>query len=302
MRRIRTLRRLIRTKRIAMRLADWLVNLTLFAFGLVVLWLISIVFFVSSFKIPTDSMQPTLQPGDNILVQKLTMGARLFHVWDALDGKKVSIHRLPGLGRVERNDVLVFNFPLSKDWSHIHFDVMLYYAKRCVALPGDTLEVRNSMYRVRGTDKSWGDTLQQIAMRDIRLKDLDGGVAHWNPRETGWTLQEAGPLLIPAQGSVVRMNHLNALLYRHLINWEQGGKELTVSGDTVRLDGEIIRKYCFLNNYYFMAGDNCLNSMDSRYWGLVPEEFIVGKAWIIWRSIDPWKQEFRWDRFLKQIR
>lgn len=297
---IQKLRRILRLKRRIQKAANWVTNLVLVAFGLVLLWLFVFIFCISSFKIPTDSMQPALQPGDNILVQKLSLGARLFNVAEALQGKEVSIYRLPGLGKVDRNDILVFNFPLSKDWSRVEFDVMLYYAKRCVALPGDTLEVRNSLYRVRGVEQSLGDTVQQRAMRRIRLSDLDDGVAHWNPRASGWTLHEAGPLLIPAKGSTIRMNRFNALLYGRLIEWEQRNT-LEIREDTVLLDGKILPEYCFRENYYFLAGDHCEDSMDSRYWGLVPEEFIVGKAWLIWRSVDPYEKKFRRDRFMKRI-
>ena len=83
-------------------------------------------------------MEPSLLAGDNILVNKGVMGGRLFNVWDALEGKDVHISRLPGLGKIKRNDVIVFNFPYSKQrWDSVAFDVMKYYVKRCVALPGN---------------------------------------------------------------------------------------------------------------------------------------------------------------------
>lgn len=68
---------------------------------------------IAPFHIPTDSMQPTLSPGDNILVNKTIMGARIFNIWEAAEEKEVVIHRLPGLGKVKRDDVLVFHYPYS---------------------------------------------------------------------------------------------------------------------------------------------------------------------------------------------
>ena len=65
-----------------------------------------------SFLIPTDSMQPTLQPGDNILVNKCIMGARIFDVWEAVEDKEVDIYRLPGIGKVKRGDVLCWCFTI----------------------------------------------------------------------------------------------------------------------------------------------------------------------------------------------
>lgn len=69
---------------------------------------------------------------------------------------------------------------------------------------------------------------------------------------------------------------------------------------TIKTDW-LINGYRLRKNYYFMAGDNGMNSQDSRYWGMLPEEYIVGKAWIIWKSVDPYTDKFRWDRFLKVI-
>ena len=66
----------------------------------------------TSFRIPTDSMQPTLQPGDNILVNKCIMGARIFDVWEAVEDKEVDIYRLPGIGKVKRGDVLCWCFTI----------------------------------------------------------------------------------------------------------------------------------------------------------------------------------------------
>ena len=66
---------------------------------------------LTTFRIPTDSMQPTLKPGDNILVNKSIMGVRIFNIWEAAEDKEVEIHRLPGLEKVKRNDVLVFHCP-----------------------------------------------------------------------------------------------------------------------------------------------------------------------------------------------
>lgn len=82
-----------------------------------------------------------LLPGDNILVNKWVMGARIFNIWDAAEGKEVRISRLLGLGEIKRNDVLVFNFPYPAQWDSIGLNLMTYYVKRCVALPGDTFEI-----------------------------------------------------------------------------------------------------------------------------------------------------------------
>ena len=92
----------------------------------------------------------------------------------------------------------------------------------------------------------------------------------------------------------------NALVYRKAIEWEQK-KKLRIQGDSVLLGDSLIREYTFLKNYYFTAGDNVLSSRDSRYWGLLPEEYIVGKATRIFRSVNKYTGKERWNRFLKKI-
>lgn len=90
------------------------INLFLWLCGIVVLWLLIQIFCMTSFHIPSDSMEPELLAGDVILVDKLVYGARLFNVMEAVAGKQVEIKRLPGIGKVRRNDVIVFNYPCPK--------------------------------------------------------------------------------------------------------------------------------------------------------------------------------------------
>ena len=129
--------------------------------GWIVLRIVWQVFVSASFSIPSDSMMPTLRPGDYVLVNKLLKGARLFDVWDAAEHRPFEIRRLPGLEEFRRGEVLVFNFPYPERWDSIGFDIMLYYVKRCVGQPGDTVEIRDAHYRVRGVDAPVGNAGSQ---------------------------------------------------------------------------------------------------------------------------------------------
>lgn len=287
------------------KLLAWAINLT---YGLCLIVLVVILLqllFVTSFKIPSDSMEPALLTGDYILVDKCSKGARLFNVFAALEKKEVKIHRMPGWRSFKRNDVLVFNFPYSDRWDSIAFDVMSYYVKRCIAVPGDTLEIRKAHYKVRGCSQSLGNEKAQDELQEMLSQkwiDESDIVLVGYPYDEGlnWTIAEFGPLYIPAKGSTIEMNPLNWVLYKNLIKWEQK-KNLILKGDTISLGDSIINRYRFHENYYFVSGDKIANSKDSRYWGLLPEPFIVGRALRIWKSVDNVSEKVRWGRVWRKI-
>ena len=261
-------------------------------------------FCFTSFKIPSNSMEPTLKAGDRILVNKMVMGARLFDVAAALEQKDVNIYRLPALGALNRNDVIVFNFPYQEfRWDSIRMDVMQYYVKRCIALPGDVLEIREGVYKVKGCNKELGNSSAQQNLADLEHPEQYGIVVNTFPydEQLGWTIHEFGPLLIPKKGQTAMMNRTSCLLYRQLIGWEQK-KKLSLKDGQVLLGDSIITRYRFEKNYYFVSGDNMANSQDSRYWGMLPEEYIVGKATHIWYSEDKVTEKPCWNRIMTKIK
>lgn len=287
-------------KKLINTILDWGANLILISFAIISIWVIIQVLFFASFRIPSDSMEPVLTTGDNILVFKPTIGARVFNVFASMRNEQTEIHRVPGVKRLKRNDVLVFNFPHPNNWDTIEMHILKYYIKRCVALPGDTLSIRNGFYHIEGVEIPLGN---QKSQRIIASTDKFGdGIFNSFPYDSviHWNIKDLGPLYIPAKGDSIVVNCTNYKLYKKVIEWEQKGN-LQYKDSTILLNGKPIEGYRFKKNYYFMAGDNGMNSQDSRYWGLLPEEYIVGKAWIIWKSVDPYTNEFRWDRFMKVI-
>lgn len=120
-------------------------------------------------------------------------------------------------------------------------------------------------------------------------------------RNFEWTRDNFGPLWIPAAGTTVRLNADNLPLYERIIR-DYEHHELKVDDGSIVIDGQIAENYTFLQDYYFMMGDNRHNSLDSRYWGFVPEDHIVGTPMFVWLSTDPTKSfpaNIRWDRFFK---
>ena len=141
-------------------------NLAVFLFCTVVILFLMQLFCFTSFRIPSDSMEPALKDGDRILVNKMIKGARLFDVFAALNNEDITIHRMPGWGNFKRNDILGFNFPYRMNrWDSIRLDVMQYYVKRCIALPGDTLVIREGFYKIRGCDERLGNLMLNNLLR-----------------------------------------------------------------------------------------------------------------------------------------
>ena len=275
----------------------WADRLLTLAFGICVLalaWVLVQVTSFTSYRVPSLSMYPTVIPGDYILVNKWLMGARIFDIWEAVEDKEVEIHRFPGIRKVKRGDVLVFHCPYPIKEDSISMDMLLYYVKRCIALPGDTVEIRKGSYWINGTRKD-----NRFACLDVETELQTRNERQWNTA-LGWTVQELGPLPVPAEGQMVMMDTLAVKMYGHLIEWEQK-KPLAVRNGNVCLGDSLIRTYCFKENYYFMGGDNLDNSNDSRYWGLVPEPYIVGVATRVWKSVSPQSGEVRWNRMMKKI-
>lgn len=252
------------------KLCRYVVDTLFWGCMVVALFVVMQIFLFSSFKIPSNSMEPGLIAGDYVLVNKLIPGARLFNVFASLRGEQVQIVRLPGLREIRRNDVVVFNYPYPNNLDRIEMHMMKYYIKRCLGLPGDSLSIVNGYYRVNGIFEPVGNIEGQELFSVQSNKMLKDAGLYWSfPKDSliSWNVKNFGPLYLPRKGDVIDMNRENISIYRKLIEWETGQK----------LDPRIV-SYTFQKNYYFVAGDRIEDSQDSRYWGLLPEEFIVGKA------------------------
>lgn len=270
-----------------------LVNITFYGSWAVVIYLLLQVFLLVSFKVPTNSMVPTMMPGDFILVEKLSMGPRLFNVFKALRTEDVKIYRLPGLRGIRRNDPVVFNYPYEYGrWDSVRFHVMQYYTKRCIGLPGDTISIKNGLYmmgELKGGIKQGQMEMAMLSDSIIQARYHDPIYPEASAGEgMGWTLKDFGPLPIPKRGQRVKMDSTAWKLYHQLVEWEQKG-EVAIDSD-----------YTFTHDYYFMAGDNVVSSIDSRFWGLLPDDYIVGRAWRIWKSVGR-DGKTRWDRVMKKV-
>ena len=142
-----------------------------------------------------------------------------------------------------------------------------------------------------------------IAVERYMAQGTSADVFPHDGRE-GWNTDNYGPIWIPQRGATVKLTPENLPLYERIITLYEG-HDLEVRDGAIRIDGEPADSYTFAMDYYWMMGDNRHNSADSRFWGFVPEDHIVGKASFIWLSLDRDKSfpaNIRWNRLFKKVR
>ena len=253
--------------------------------GAVMLLMLAVpVFVMDQFRIKGVSMNPTLMEGNHVLVNKLLMGARIYRNYD-FSRHSLSSFRMPGLRNAGIGDVLVFNYPDPYGTGKIEFRINYVYVKRCIGRPGDTVGIKNGYFYNLSLEEGAviGEERYQRALSSRADSLLAGNVniAYEAVRMydgTIWTIKEFGPLYVPAEGHTVRITAANLKLYEKIIELETGVRPVLCGSACVMLGNRQLIDYTFRGNYYFLCGDNVFNSDDSRYFGLVPEDYIVGIA------------------------
>lgn len=246
---------------------------------LYVIWLMARAVLFDYFTVPTSSMTPTILPGGKVIVNKLILGPRIYTDYHfSGNGQQLNAFRLKGFRPLKRNDIIVFNFPLHHD--EISFKINHVYCKRIVGLPGDTVGAVHGFLYNNNDSRLLGCREKQVqlqqtkkhVLRRYKVYDVAPYDSHF-----AWTIQDWGPLYVPRKGDVMRMTPGNAVLYHKVLEWETG-KSITWDWDKKRVFAgpKPIKYHRFTHNYYHVCGDYALDSYDSRYWGFVPEEYIVG--------------------------
>ncbi len=387
-------------------------------------------FFFQNYVIPSSSLEKSLLTGDYLFVSKMSYGPRIpetplsmpltqhtlpiFECKSYLDWPHWQYRRAKGFGRVQLNDIVVFNYPagdtlcaapqyqsndfyqlcyrlgyqiypqrpnpdsLTAEQRRLYFDLIYQagrqevaqnpgeygeiitrpadrrenYVKRCVGLPGQTLQIRNRIVYLDGKANKEPDNVQYaywlklkqnlpedlmeelgITMEDMmslntvgylpltrhavsvlsRRKDLVEQIRLCNDDSTldiyplngntHWTRDNYGPVWIPAKGKRIDLTPDNLPIYERCIRTYEGNT-LEVADGKILINGKAATSYTFKLDYYWMMGDNRHNSLDSRYWGFVPEDHIVGKPIFIWWSSDPDRHGFsgiRWNRVFRLV-
>lgn len=370
-------------------------------FAIVAVTIINI-FLFQNYKIPTGSMEKSLQIGDHLYVSKVAYGPRIPITPLALpfmqhtipgtmkksyvEWPKWEYKRLKGTGKVKRWDPVVFNFPAgdtvclneqnrsydaivrdrlynlknvdetakrpvksfdeyyaeARELIHKERDIIVRpidkkdnYIKRCVAIPGDSLEIRDGVIYVNGEKEPYvpgrqktyivntqGKYLNAKRLRELGIYESDiipygnvqimtlseeivekvknfrnvASIEEFNEFQPphhnifphnyarNWSQDNFGPIYLPEAGVTVDLNMETLPLYKRIIDTYEGNK-LEVKDSTIYINGEVASTYTFKMDYYWMMGDNRHSSLDSRFWGYVPEDHIIGKPKFIWLAL-----------------
>ncbi|HNU78774.1 MAG TPA: signal peptidase I [Prolixibacteraceae bacterium] len=171
----------------------------------------------------------------------------------------------------------------------------------------DRQEYNSMQYIFPLTEKMAGELKSFTNVTDVE-KLLDDP-QRWDPNifpadsRFPWNVDNFGPLKVPAKGATIRLSKENLPLYRRIIDLYENN-DLELKDSLILINGEPADSYTFKMDYYWMMGDNRHNSADSRYWGFVPEDHVVGKASFIWLSLDKDKKflsKIRFKRLFKSI-
>ncbi len=251
---------------------------------------------VASYMVPTGSMENTIMTGDFLIGNKFVYGT-MTPDWIGIPYTRIGFHiphfRLPSFRVPTQGDVVIFKFPLDKH---------LQYVKRCVAAPGQTLEIRDKELYIDGQRYGLPEHGKFIRSRVYAPKISEPEIFS-NKSENS---DNFGPLYVPRKGDTLHFDEDPAYVIRNVV--ELANHSFDIRLGKMYIDAKKKDYYVVEQDHYFMMGDNRDNSYDSRYWGFVSHDLVVGKALVVflsWNKHIPLyrlTEKIRWNRFGKVLK
>ena len=244
--------------------------------------LILVTFVVQGYGVQSGSMENSIMTGDYVFVNKVIYGSSSPH-YLPFTQIQIPFFRLPALSAPQRGDVVCFDWPGNRD--EVRPAVQENYVKRCVGLPGDTILIVNRVLFVDGRMVPYP---QNVRFEPFPLFPQGYPQAGIFPEGTDFNQDNYGPIVVPKRGDIISLTSGNFDAWKIFI--EREGHACSLRGAHIYIDGKQAEQYKVEHNYYFMMGDNRENSLDSRFWGFVPDDNIIGKAMMVywsWNVHDP---------------
>lgn len=236
-------------------------------------------FVLASFEVPTGSMENEIMTGDFLLVNKFVFGGTTPRTIPFTSTRLPSF-KLPSPWKVERGDIIVFIFPGMRD--EVEPADFAYYLKRCMAVSGDTLQVIDRIVYVNGKA---APVPRNIKFNSGIIKPAGYADPRIFPKGSPFNEDNYGPIVIPSKGDVIPLTPEDFDRWEMFMRRE--GHSVQLVNGKVYLDGAAASTYTVQRDYVFGMGDNRDNSLDSRFWGFIPAEAVVGTPLIVYWSWDP---------------
>lgn len=254
---------------------------------------------LASFVVPTGSMESTVLAGEFLFVNKFVFGPSTPQIIPFVN-MPLPYYKLPPIVAPRQGDVIVFVFPGNREV--VKPTAFEYYLKRCVATAGDLLQIKGGRVFVNGTEYTLPEHAQFMGWTpEQRAMVCDADREATFPPGKGYTRDDYGPIRIPKKGDVITLTPENFHEWAVFI----GREGHDVNGDLRTIDGKPATSYTVARDYVFGMGDNRDNSLDSRFWGFIPEEDVVGTPMIVYWSLPvetPDGRRLTFSQRLKNIR
>lgn len=235
-------------------------------------------FVIASFLVPTGSMENEVLTGDFLMVNKFIYGAstpRNIMFTDI----RLPWTTLPAFKDVKRGDVIVFEFPGMRD--EVKSDAFTFYLKRCMAVSGDTLQIKNRVAYINGQAAPIPKNMKFDNLRIIPPSYQD---ERSFPPTAMFNEDNYGPIIVPKKGMTMKITPQNFRMWETFIKRDGHLPELRSDG-SISIDGKVTDTYIVEKDYVFGMGDHRDNSLDSRFWGFIPRENIVGTPMFVYFSV-----------------